>query len=354
VVGAGRADPTLVAAGSGTPTGRVPAANHGDRPNRNALWVALAVLVVILLAIGAYFLFKGSSTKSLTVPSVAGKSAADAETTLAQTGFTNVTETQTKSDTVTSGQVIGTTPAAGNRAKSNAQITIDVSGGPVLVTVPSVNGDDQADAASKLEAAGFTVTPVTANSDTVAQGLVVSTNPAGGAQAGKGSAVQITVSTGKAQVVIPSLVGQSPTAAGTALGNLGLQPTQMTESSATVPNGEVTRTSPPAGASAAKGTSVTVYVSTGPAQVSVPSVIGDTQAAASSAVTGAGLTPSFTPTPVSSQSQDGVVQAQSPSAGMSVDTGSTVQLTVGSYSAPSTTSTSSTTTSDGSTTTSTG
>jgi beta-lactam-binding protein with PASTA domain len=288
---------------------------------------------------------------------VTGLSAANAQSTLRQTGFTNVTETQTKSDSVNAGLVISTTPAAGTKAKSNAPITLDVSGGAVLVTVPYVNGDDQAKAASKLQAAGFSVTPVTENSDTVGQGLVISTNPAGGAQAGKGSTVQITVSTGKAQVVIPSLVGQSPTAAGTALGNLGLNPTQMTESSATVQNGEVTRTSPPAGASVAKGTTVTVYVSTGPAQVSVPSVTGDSQAAAGSAITAAGLTPSFNSTPVNAQSQDGVVQAQSPSAGTSVNTGSTVQLTVGSYSAPtttSTTSTTSTTTPSDSTTSSTG
>jgi beta-lactam-binding protein with PASTA domain/tRNA A-37 threonylcarbamoyl transferase component Bud32 len=356
-VGAGRVDPTLVAAGSGTQTSRVPAANDGDGPNRTALWTALAVLVVILLAGGAFFLFKGSSTKSYVVPSVTGLSAANAQSTLRQTGFTNVTETQTKSDSVNAGLVISTTPAAGTKAKSNAPITLDVSGGAVLVTVPYVNGDDQAKAASKLQAAGFSVTPVTENSDTVGQGLVISTNPAGGAQAGKGSTVQITVSTGKAQVVIPSLVGQSPTAAGTALGNLGLNPTQMTESSATVQNGEVTRTSPPAGASVAKGTTVTVYVSTGPAQVSVPSVTGDSQAAAGSAITAAGLTPSFNSTPVNAQSQDGVVQAQSPSAGTSVNTGSTVQLTVGSYSAPtttSTTSTTSTTTPSDSTTSSTG
>jgi beta-lactam-binding protein with PASTA domain len=127
----------------------------------------------------------------------------------------------------------------------------------------------------------------------------------------------------------------------------------MTESSATVMNGEVTRTSPPAGSSVAKGSTVTVYVSTGPAQVSVPSVTGDTQAAASSALTEAGLTPSFTSTPVTDESQDGVVQSQSPTAGSSVDAGSTVALTVGSYSAPSTTSTPSTSTPDESTTTTT-
>jgi beta-lactam-binding protein with PASTA domain/tRNA A-37 threonylcarbamoyl transferase component Bud32 len=341
---AGRADPTLVGGGPMGPTGEVLVTEEREGPNRTALWVALVVLLLLLLALGGYFLFKSSSTKTLTVPSVTGQSPAAAQTTLHQTGFTNVGQTQVKSNSVTAGQVIGTNPSAGSRAKSNARVTVDVSGGPVLVTVPSVNGEDQARASAKLQAAGFTVNATTQSSDTVAQGLVITTNPPAGSRAGKGSTVQLTVSTGKADVTIPSLVGQSPTAAGTALGNLGLSPTQMTESSATVKSGEVTRTSPPAGSSVPKGSTVTVYVSTGPAQVSVPSVTGDSQAAAEAAISAAGLTPSATSTPVSSPSQDGVVQSQNPSAGASVDAGATVQIAVGSYTAPTTTTTSPTTT----------
>ena len=310
-----------------------------ERPSRKWLWITLALLALVAIGLIAFFLLRSPRPSRLTVPNVVNQPLATAQTQLAQAGFTNVHDTTTQSATVQKGLVISTTPAAGVNARATDPITLNVSGGPTLVTVPDVNGLDQQQATTKLESAGFKVNAVTAHSATVAQGLVIRTNPAGHTQAAAGSDVQITVSTGQRTVVIPTLHNKSPTAAGNALGALGLTPLQLTEASSTVPTGQVTRTSPPAGTVVAAGSPVTVYVSTGPAQVSVPSVISNTQAQAQAAMSNNGLTPQFTTQNVSDPAQNGLVQSQNPPAGTQVDQGSSVQVVIGVYVPPPTSAT---------------
>jgi serine/threonine-protein kinase len=149
----------------------------------------------------------------------------------------------------------------------------------------------------------------------------------------------VVVSSGKQQVQIPSLVGSDPASAGQQLGALGLNVKQAQEASSTIPSGEVTRTDPPASSSVPVGSTVTVYTSTGPPLVKVPNVKNMTQPQANAALSSAGFQAQFSTVPVSNQNQDGVAVSQSPSAGTSEPQGSTVQVSIGSYSAPSTTTT---------------
>jgi serine/threonine-protein kinase len=222
--------------------------------------------------------------------------------------------------------------------KSNQSITLAVSSGAVQVAVPNVAGQPSAQAAQTLQSAGFVVNQTAANSSTVAQGDVISTSPAGGSKAAQGSAINMVVSSGKQTVTIPSLVGQSPVAAGQQLGALQLLTTTADESSSSVPSGQVTRTNPPAGTSVAVGSSVTVYVSTGPAQVQVPDLSGDTQNQAQAALQSVGLQlGNVTFEPVSSHKQDGEVQSQDPTAGSQAAQGSSVDVVIGQYSSSATT-----------------
>ncbi|MGH9062247.1 MAG: PASTA domain-containing protein, partial [Acidimicrobiales bacterium] len=176
-------------------------------------------------------------------------------------------------------------------------------------------------------------------STSVAAGSVITTDPPPGAQAPQSSAVKLIVSSGQAQVTIPSVVGTNAASAGNKLGQLGLNVVTATEPSTTIRSGDVTRTNPPAGSSVAAGSDVTIYVSTGKPQASVPNVVGQSQASASAVLRGAGFNASFTTQAVSSPSQDGVVLSQNPAAGTSAGSGSTVVAVVGSYTAPTTSTT---------------
>jgi trimeric autotransporter adhesin len=100
------------------------------------------------------------------------------------------------------------------------------------------------------------------------------------------------------------------------------------QSSATVSAGKVIAQSPPAGSEVADGSAVNLLVSTGPASVTVPNVVGMTQSAATAALTDAQLVPG-TATPQSSATVSaGQVISQSPSAGTSATSGSPVALVV--------------------------
>ncbi len=79
-------------------------------------------------------------------------------------------------------------------------------------------------------------------------------------------------------------------AATTAITNAELVVGTVTQqSSATVPAGEVISQNPTGGTGVALGSAVNLIVSTGPALVGVPDVVGMTQAAATAAITTSSL-----------------------------------------------------------------
>ncbi|MFE4951459.1 Stk1 family PASTA domain-containing Ser/Thr kinase [Leifsonia sp. NPDC056665] len=89
-------------------------------------------------------------------------------------------------------------------------------------------------------------------------------------------------------VTVPNVVSQAPATAATTLTNLGFKTVQAQEYSITVPTGQVSSTDPKAGASANRGSTVTVRVSQGPKPVTIPALAGASLDAAKSAITGTG------------------------------------------------------------------
>ncbi len=319
-----------------------------EEPSR-AWWLA-ALLIGLLIVLGVLLFFVGKSagwwdsTKTLTVPAnVVGQPATTATAELHQQGFTKVS-TQPEVSSVRVGDVVTTNPPPGTKVHSDSPVVLLVSTGPAPVPVPNVVGQTVTAATNELHGEGFVVTTTSATSNTVPLNSVIRTNPPAGTSRAKGSAVQLVVSSGKQQVAIPSLIGQTPSSAGATLSQLQLVVgPQINEASNSVSFGKVTRTAPPAGTQVPVGTSVTVYVSTGVPQVTVPDLTNDTQAAATAALQAAGLVGSFSTVPVSNGNQDGIVQSQTPSNGTNVNQGSTVNVTIGKFTPSPTTTTTSTT-----------
>ena len=101
------------------------------------------------------------------------------------------------SDSVASGDVISQSPSGGSSAKKGETITIVVSQGKEAVSVPNVVNISEADAKSKLSAAGLTVTSVSNEySDTIAAGNVISQSIAAGKYVDAGSNISLVVSSG--------------------------------------------------------------------------------------------------------------------------------------------------------------
>ena len=134
-------------------------------------------------------------------------------------------------------------------------------------------------------------------------------------------------------VTVPNVVNQTQAAAGTALTGAGLVVGTVTQqSSATVAAGRVISQNPAAGVGVTAGSAVNLVVSTGPVPtpgpVAVPNVVNQTQAAATAAITGAGLVLGTVSQQSSTTVPAGSVISQNPSAGTSVSLGSAVSLVV--------------------------
>jgi eukaryotic-like serine/threonine-protein kinase len=195
------------------------------------------------------------------------------------------------------------------------------------VAVPDVVGTDQAAARTALEREGFSVQTKRANSDERAEGTVISTDPAGGDRADKGSTVILTVSSGPATAKIPPVGGLTRSSARGRLEKAGFDIEERREASDTVPSGRAIRTSPPSGTTREKGSTVILLLSTGVEQVEVPDVTGQQFDEASRTLGDRGFKVARRDQ-VTDNEDPGTVLKQSPGANQRIDKGSTITLAV--------------------------
>jgi serine/threonine-protein kinase len=180
-------------------------------------------------------------------------------------------------------------------------------------------------ARDKITADGFTPVVNTHSSRKTPAGFVFKQRPIASTRIRKGDPVTIWVSTGVPKVDVPSLVGKQSTDAVAALKDAHLKPAVLQVPS-TKPTGEVTAQDPPAGTKQPEGSVVHFNVSKGPTPVSVPSVVGQPIATATSQLRALGF--KVSPTFIDSNEPANNVLSQTPAAGQSAGKGSVVNLTV--------------------------
>jgi eukaryotic-like serine/threonine-protein kinase len=196
------------------------------------------------------------------------------------------------------------------------------------VTVPNVTGETERAAAKRLRANGLSAAPSLASSASVASGRVISQSPIAGRGVASGSRVRIVVSSGPGSAALASVEGLTGAQALSRLRKAGFKPTTEQQPSAKVAQGRVIGTEPPAGTELQVGSPVSVLVSSGPAQVRVPDVSGDSLRGAEAALSAVGLSVGTQTQQVSTAQAPGNVISQAPAAGASVGTGTKVDLTV--------------------------
>jgi serine/threonine-protein kinase len=132
-------------------------------------------------------------------------------------------------------------------------------------------------------------------------------------------------------VAVPDVTGKSKSLAISELKAAGFNVnTPVYHSDSTVASGHVISQDPPADSSQPLGTSVTITVSTGPQQVTVPDLTGLTSSHASDELTALGLTPNpqnGDPSPDVSHPA-GTVESQDKTPGSKIDKNSTVTFKV--------------------------
>ena len=295
-------------------------------------WFLVALLVAGVAALVAYALTRPSD---LAVPDVIGQNVDQANQVLDSKGF-NVAIKAVPSGAPRN-QVVEQDPIptdrGGGKAEEGSTVTLSVSSGPAIVSVPTVANLSEAEARKRLENAGFRINTQEQFSKSVHRGLVIGTSPPAGTQLSTAQAVTLLISRGANTVTVPNVVGLDDQAALAALGNAGLSGTEVQRDS-TEPQGKVLSQSPAAGKQVARGSQVTIFASTG--AITVPSVIGQTRKAAVTSLKKAGFVPAVTEENTTDPVQVGVVISEFPPGGSRGQRGDTVTVSVG-ISSPTTT-----------------
>jgi eukaryotic-like serine/threonine-protein kinase len=193
------------------------------------------------------------------------------------------------------------------------------------VAVPGVIGAQASQARTLLEQRGFQV-DIERKKSTQPPDQVIQQDPGAGDKAKKGSTVNLTVSDGPPDAVVPDVEGFRLSIALKQLRKRGFIPDINQEPSDTVKKGLVISTSPAGGTLFAQGERVSVDVSSGIEKFAAPNVLGLDQAAAERALEDKDLVPVVEET--ESDQPEGKVFQQDPVAGTKVAKGDRVTITV--------------------------
>ncbi len=136
--------------------------------------------------------------QGIAVPTVVGKTEAEAKVAIEAEGFRMVKQLGESAE-VAKGSVISQNPIGGANAASGSDITVIISSGSASaeVSVPDLLGKDETTAKALLTAAGLKWTTINEeNSDTVVAGLVTKQSYTAGMTVAEGTSVDFTLSIG--------------------------------------------------------------------------------------------------------------------------------------------------------------
>ena len=264
-----------------------PQRRAGGARRRGPLAIVVAILLVLGVGAGVWYINSGQFTK---VPAVLAKTQSKASEQLSEAGLDLGTVKHAYSDTVKRGTVISTDPVPGTRIRDNASVSLTVSDGPEIVPVPDLKGYRLDKAKALLKTDGLEPGMVTREfDDDVPKGFVISTDPAEGTKRHAGSAIALTVSKGSA-VDVPDVTGEDLDDAKADLEDAGLKVKVAAEQvNSEYDKGQVAAQTPEADSQVGEGDTVTLTVSKGPEQVEVPDVTGDSVDDAKQALQDAGF-----------------------------------------------------------------
>ena len=314
-------------------------------------YIGIGVAVVIVLIIGAIGLRacglfsqttkesssaaeSSSDTTKTKVISVLGMTYDQASSALRDAGL-SIKATYEISEDYPEGQIFEQDLKEGEEVDRSTTVNVKVSTGSGQLTIPSgLTGMTPQAAAQALATAGFTNVSSSyeeENSDSVAVGLVIRSNPDSGTKADKTMEIHLVVSKGPAvvEVEVPSLYSVKEEDARSLLSEKKLTIGDISyESSDEVSSGKIISQSPGSGNKVSEGSKVDIVISTGSNTVKVPDVRWSSLSNATSTLRNAGLEVEVDYEEASESEKDLVV-SQSPSNGSEVKKGTTVTIIIG-------------------------
>lgn len=301
-----------------------------------------------------------SQGNTVNMPSLLGKTYAEARTVLEELGLKIERGESEKSNQYSAGQIIAQSEESGNTVKVGTTVTVTLAAAGSTassdgtsstanntsstttttttnskVTVPSVVGKDENAAKSAITAAGLTVGTVSeASSDTVESGLVISQSPSANSETESNGKVNIVLSSGPNKKKVTDVIGHESSRAQSELAGDGFKVEVKETYSDDMRAGLVVSTSPDRGTYVQPGSTVTITVSKGREQVTIPSVsVGMTYEEAVEALNDAGFKGTVKEaTEYSASVGNGFVTRYSPSKTVDPDGTVTIYVSLGTQS----------------------
>jgi serine/threonine-protein kinase len=312
--------------------------DDGGREKRS--WLFLVVLLVLLAVLGGLLFLLADSlgildqsddttTEQVVVPRVLDLPVDQARQILEDEGFVVVEEAEQVADPALVGIVLDQDPENGIRVDEGSTVTITV-GSQNTFPMPNLSRSTPDQARNTLEGLGFTgeLREREEPSEDIEAGQIITTEPEAGVQVATTATITLVISSGPPQVEVPGCAGETEATCAERLTAAGFTFDVARESSADVPVDRVIRTTPEAGTLADNGSTVRIVVSDGPAQATVPPVVGLTRGQAIAALEDAGFTVAVEEQPGPAADVDRVL-AQNPPGNATAQAGSEVRIVVG-------------------------
>jgi serine/threonine-protein kinase len=287
---------------------------------RSGRWVLILTLLTVFASTGAGWWFASGPGGQTIIPELEGRSVEVAISALEPIGL-RVTQQSEHSTQVPAGRVTRTEPSAGTRVSKQTEVTVFVSLGPKQVTVPEFLGLNLEQATELLESTGLTAGDVSSFYSLAAAGQVLAFSQPTGTSLVEGSVVDLQVSLGP----LPDVVGNEALRASEILEALGLSVSSTELFSDDVAAGRVIAINPASDPLPESG-AVTLTVSKGPELIAMPSVVGETVAAAKNALEALGFSVLVDTDQLSSRFGVVKVTRQNPAAASRVRAGAQVTI----------------------------
>src|SRR4051794_2493050 len=238
--------------------------------DRRRVFLSAAIAVMVLVGIGSTWW--GTLGRYTDTPTLGNMTKEEAQLYARQHNFELITADGSYSETIPKDTVVGQKPGPQERIVKGGAITITLSLGQERFEVPDLAGVEVAAAKTELAQAKLQYKEGAGQySDTVPEGSVISTSPGKGEQLKRGDTVTVVVSKGRAPIQVPDLVGMNVNDARNKLQSLGLTAVERYKDS-DKPRDQVIAQTPKAASGVANDAEITLDVSKGPAQVTVPDV----------------------------------------------------------------------------------
>lgn len=237
------------------------------KPASSAFWrwhvVGGPLSFALAWALVAFVVFPDEGpAPTVLVPPVVGLPFKDAEARLKEVGLKAAMGESRPSSTAPRRHVLGQTPAAGTAVAPDVSVMLDVSAGQLRATVPRLIGLTRDAAVAALRSARLDVGQVIERPGNEARGTVLESDPDAGQVVSQGAAVELVLSAGPSQLLMPDVTGRELYAVRAMLEQLGLRVAETEfDSTSVLPAGLVISQVPAAGSPVTATDIITLRIS---------------------------------------------------------------------------------------------